>query len=215
LNGNQMFAKNGFNLYPKDIKKQHNIKAIIYYSLIGLFIFNLCFGFYTSSLYGKINDINTQRLENIRKIEEAKPRVQVSNNIKGYKADVDKISAYEKSIKSLEPPAFEILRELESKSPSNITLNSVTMAQGGAITLVGMAIDEFVACDFVTILKKMDKFSNVYLKSVSKKEDDVNKTGDYVNIFNIDCQVKGMEKKATASTAAATQQTKATDGGKK
>ena len=197
MNTNPIISKNSFNLYPKAIKTQNDIKSIIYYTFIAIFILNVCFGVYTFTLSNKVNALNKERLENIQKIEDAKPLLTIFNNIKGIKADVDKIVTYQKSITSVEMPIFDIIKNLEAKLPSNITLNSATIADDGKITLVGMSKNEFIVCDLVTTLKAMDKLSNVYLKSVVKKEDALNKTGVYVNIFTIECQVPGMVKPAT------------------
>lgn len=196
LNTNPIGSKNSFNLYPKTIKTQNDIKSIAYYTFIVIFVLNVGFGAYTFTLWNTANSLNTERLDNIQKIEDAKPLLNVFNTIKGIKADVDKITAYQKSITSVEMPIFDILKDLEAKLPSNTTLNSATIADDGKITLVGMSKDEFVVIDLVTTLKEMDKLSNVYLKSVTKKEDTLNKTDAYVNIFTIECQVKGIVKPA-------------------
>ena len=197
MNSNPIISKNSFNLYPKAIKTQNDIKSIIYYTFIAIFILNVCFGVYTFMQSNKVNALNKERLENIQKIEDAKPLLSIFNNIKGYKVDVDKIVTYQKSITSVEMPIFDIIKNLEAKLPSNITLNSATIADDGKITLVGMSKNEFIVCDLVTTLKAMDKLSNVYLKSVVKKEDALNKTGVYVNIFTIECQVTGIVKPVT------------------
>ena len=206
MNANPIGSKNSFNLYPKTIKTQNDIKSIIYYTFIAIFILNVSVGAYTFTLWNTVNALSTERLENIEKIEDAKPLLNVFNNINGFKADVDKITEYQKSITSVEMPIFDILKDFEAKMPSNTTLNAVTIADDGKISLVGFSKDEFVVSDLVTTLKAMDKLSNVYLKSVVKKEDAVNKTDAYINVFTIECQVKGMVKPAANAS---------TSGGKK
>ena len=196
MNANLSYTKNSFNLYPKEINKSRNIKIFLYYIIALLLAFNALFGYYSFMLTNEINLANQQRLEDIDKISAAQPLMLLDGSIKKHKAETDKMTSLQRSITSVLVPSFEILKDLELKTPSDITLNSITISDDGKINLVGLSKDEFVVSDFVTALKQIDKFSGVHLKSVVKKEDETIKKDAYVNIFTIECTVKGAGKAA-------------------
>lgn len=197
----QMFMKNSFNLFPKNVERNREIENLVKYILIALWIGCVCFSVYTFFLFNKINVVNAEKQVNTRKVEQAKPFVALYDSVKKDQSELNKIQAFQKSINSVDAPMVDILKNLESSAPSDITINSLTLGEDGKILLVGMARNEFVTGEFVASMKKIDKLTNVYLKSVSKKEDEENNSGAYINIFNIECQAKDLVK--------------ATDGGKK
>ena len=210
-----MFSKNEFNLLPKSFEKQRNAKLFMVYTVVFLVIVNVCFVGYISILLGQIGDLNSRNAIQLKKVDAAKPLLELEASINEYKTGIDKILAYQKSITSVEAPVFEIFKDLEALVPSDITLNSVQLAEDGKITIVGMSKDEFVVCDLIESLKSMDKLSDIYLKSVTKKEDEKNQTGNYANIYNIECQVKGIAKKDDKATATKAETTPSSNGGKK
>jgi hypothetical protein len=187
-------SKSSFNFFPKNIERERTIRRSIYYAVAALLVFNIGFVSYNLFLSNLVRVINETKLDHTMKIAEADPIIKLDATIKGYEADLAKITAYQKSINSVEAPMFAILVDLEKLVPSNITFNSLTLGEDGKIVLIGLAKDEYEICDFVTSLKGMSKISDVYLKSTSKKEDDQKKDGNYANIFNIECQVQGLTK---------------------
>jgi len=194
MNFNPMYSKNTFNLFPKDIQRHRYAKHIVYFLITALILVNIGFAFKTVLTKNHITNINKIKEDNLKEIENAKPRVELNNTIREYQSNLNKITEFQKSLTSVDVPMFDIFKEIEKKSPKNISMNSITLSEDGKIALTGLAKDEFVVCNFVSNLKKIDKLTDTNLKSVTKKEDEKNKTGIYVNIFNIDSQVKGITK---------------------